>query len=145
MRHRKARLRLGRPAGHREAMLAAIVCGLIRDNRITTTLSKARAARRLAEKMVTLAKRDVPADSDPRHVRQALRRQALSHLRQRDKVLRLFSEVAPRCHARQGGYTRIIKLGRRPSDSSEMVLLEWVDAAPVKTPEPDAKATPTKS
>ena len=123
MRHRKRTVKLGRRSAHRKELLANLVCALIDNKRIKTTLPKARAARGLAEKMVTLGKKGTLAH----------RRQAISKLKQTDSVKELFDNVAPAFADRAGGYTRIIKLGRRISDSSEMVLLEWVDsiAAPV--------------
>jgi len=123
MRHRKRTVKLGRRSAHRTELLANLVCALIDNKRIKTTLPKARAARGLAEKMITLGKKGTLAH----------RRQAISILKQKDSVKELFDNVAPACADRSGGYTRIIKLGRRISDSSEMVLLEWVDsvAAPV--------------
>jgi large subunit ribosomal protein L17 len=94
-----------------------MVCSLIQEKRITTTLPKARAIRPLAEKMVTLGKRgDLHA-----------RRQAISKLKSKDSVHELFAKIAPACSERAGGYTRILKLGTRPSDASEMAILEWVD------------------
>ncbi len=117
MRHRKKTIKLGRDSSHREAMLANMVCSLINEKRITTTLPKARAARSLAEKMVTLGKRgDLHS-----------RRQAISHLRNKDSVYELFSAIAPAMSERQGGYTRIVKKGKRLSDAAEMAILEWVD------------------
>jgi large subunit ribosomal protein L17 len=123
MRHRKRTVKLGRTSAHRNELLANLVCALIDNKRIRTTLPKARAARGLAEKMVTLGKKNTLAT----------RRQAISTLKQVDSVKELFDNVAPVFASRAGGYTRIIKLGRRISDSSEMVLLEWVDGveAPV--------------
>ena len=124
MRHRKKTIKLGRDSAHRKAMLGNMVCSLINEKRITTTLPKARAARSLAEKMVTLGKRgDLHA-----------RRQAISRLRSQDSVYELFSTIAPAMSERQGGYTRIIKKGKRSSDASEMAILEWVDVmvAPAK-------------
>jgi len=123
MRHRKKTVKLGRTTSHREAMLANLVCSLIQEKRITTTLPKAKATRSLAEKMVTLGKRgDLHA-----------RRQAISKLRSQDAVHELFSSIAPAFAERQGGYTRIMKLGARSSDASEMAILEWVDVtAPVE-------------
>ena len=119
MRHRKKTVKLGRKTSHREAMMANMVCSLIQEKRITTTLPKAKAIRPLAEKMVTLGKRgDLHA-----------RRQAISKLRSKDSVQQLFSEIAPAFTERQGGYTRIVKLGTRPSDASEMAIIEWVDVA----------------
>ncbi|MFV0416726.1 MAG: 50S ribosomal protein L17 [Chthoniobacterales bacterium] len=117
MRHRNKTVKLGRTASHRNALLANQVCSLIQHHRIKTTLAKAKAVRPLAEKMVTLGKRgDLHA-----------RRTATSYLKQNDAVKKLFSEVAPAAADREGGYTRIIKLGPRPSDSAPMALIEWVD------------------
>ncbi len=123
MRHRKKTVKLGRTSAHRNELLANLVCALIDNKRIKTTLPKAKAARSLAEKMVTLGKKGTLA----------ARRQAISTLKNEKSVKELFDAVAPVFASRNGGYTRIIKLGRRISDSSEMVLLEWVDAieAPV--------------
>ena len=120
MRHRKKTIKLGRTSEHRDALLASLVCNLISAKRIVTTISKAKAARSLAEKMVTLGKRgDLTA-----------RRRAISTLRRDEPVATLFSSVAPAMKDRQGGYTRIMRLGRRPSDSSEMAILEWVNYVP---------------
>jgi large subunit ribosomal protein L17 len=118
MRHRKRTVKLGRTSAHRNELLANLVCALIDNKRIKTTAPKAKAARGLAEKMVTLGKKGTIA----------ARRQAVSTLKNEKSVKELFDAVAPSCSGRNGGYTRIIKLGRRISDSSEMVLLEWVDA-----------------
>jgi large subunit ribosomal protein L17 len=117
MRHRKSGNKLGRSGAHRRAMLAALVCGLIKEKRIKTTLPKARVTRSLAEKMVTLGRQGTL------HAR----RQAIATLRQPDRVGILFDEIAPGFEGRNGGYTRIVKLGRRSSDGSEMAILEWVD------------------
>jgi large subunit ribosomal protein L17 len=104
-------------ASHRKAMLGNLVCSLIEHGRIRTTVSKAKEAQPLAEKMVTLGKRgDLSA-----------RRQALARLRSKDAVHTLFTDVASRFEDRQGGYTRIMKLGPRPGDAAEMVYLEFVE------------------
>ncbi|MFH0907747.1 MAG: 50S ribosomal protein L17 [bacterium] len=127
MRHRKKTIKLGRTSEHRDALLASLVCNLIAAKRIVTTIAKAKAARSLAEKMVTLGKRgDLTA-----------RRRAISTLRHDGPVSTLFSTVAPAMKDRQGGYTRIMRLGRRPSDSSEMAILEWVNYVS-KPPKPKA-------
>jgi large subunit ribosomal protein L17 len=100
-------------------MLGNQVISLINHKRITTTLPKAKATRRLAEQMVTLGKRgDLHA-----------RRLAVARLRNKDAVTELFKVVAPAFQERKGGYTRIVKLGKR-ADSSEMAILEWVDYTP---------------
>ena len=121
MRHQKKTVKLGRTAEHRKALLANQVCSLIEHQRIKTTLAKAKAVRPLAEKMVTLGK------NGSLHAR----RTALSVLRQKDAVKKLFEDIAPRSAERKGGYTRIIKLGQRKSDAAEIAFLEWVDAAEV--------------
>jgi large subunit ribosomal protein L17 len=121
MRHQKKTVKLGRTAEHRKALLANQVCSLIEHSRIKTTLAKAKAVRPFAEKMLTLGKRGTLHD----------RRNAISYLHQPGLVKKLFEEIAPRSANRAGGYTRIIKLGPRLSDSAPMAYIEWVDTAPV--------------
>ena len=121
MRHQKKTVRLGRKAEHRKALLANQVCSLIEHRRIKTTLAKAKAVRPIAEKMVTLGK------DGSIHAR----RTAFATLRQKDAVKKLFDEIAPASTDRNGGYTRIIRLGQRHSDSASMALIEWVDATVV--------------
>ena len=140
MRHQKKRIKLGRTAEHRKALLANQVCSLIEHERIKTTLAKAKAVRPLAERMVTLGK------NGSLHAR----RTALAVLRQKDAVKKLFNSIAPRSANRLGGYTRIIKLGPRRSDSAHIAFIEWVDAAPVteekeKEPKKKGKEKPSKS
>src|SRR5437899_9758556 len=118
MRHQKKTIKLGRTPEHRKALLAYQICSLIEHQRIKTTLAKAKAVRPLAEKMVTLGKRgSIHA-----------RRTALATLRQKNAVKKLFDDIAPRSTDRNGGYTRIVKLGQRKSDSAAMAFIEWVDA-----------------
>ena len=117
MRHRKTRHKLSRDSSHRRALLRNLSREVIEHERIETSQAKAKAVKPEVEKLITLAKRgDLHA-----------RRQALSALGQ-DKfvVHKLFEEVAPRYSERSGGYTRIVKLGPRRSDSTEMVYLELV-------------------
>ena len=119
MRHRKKTAKLQRNANQRKALLSGLACSLIRERRIRTTLAKAKALRPVAEKLVTLGKRgDLHA-----------RRQAVAFLRHKEIVSKLFSDVAPACSDRQGGYCRIVKLGPRFSDSAPMAYIEWVDLA----------------
>src|SRR6187401_1206675 len=118
MRHQKKTIKLGRTADHRRALLANQVCALIEHQRIKTTLAKAKAVRPLAERMVTLGK------NGSIHAR----RTALAVLRQKNAVKKLFEDIAPRSAERNGGYTRIIKLGVRKSDAAKVAFLEWVDA-----------------
>lgn len=115
-------------------MLANLVCSLIKHKRITTSLAKARAARSVAEKMVTLAKSGTIHD----------RRLAAARLHQEDAVKILFNEIAPIQKGRRGGYTRIVKLAlRRRGDAGERVILEWVDV-PVQAPGEPAKTEKTE-
>jgi large subunit ribosomal protein L17 len=117
MRHKKQRNKLSRDAAHRKALFQNLSKELIEHERIRTTQAKAKAVKPEVEKLITLAKRgDLHA-----------RRQAMSELGQdRFLVHKLFEEVAPRYAERPGGYTRIVKLGPRRSDSTEMVFLELV-------------------
>ena len=108
--------KLGRPTAHRKAMLRNQVTDLLREGRITTTDTRAKEARRQAEKMITLAKRgDLHA-----------RRQALAYIYDEDVVTDLFDNIAPKYAERNGGYTRILKLGKRQGDAAEMAFLELV-------------------
>jgi large subunit ribosomal protein L17 len=134
MRHKKKTLKLGRTAEHRKALLANQVCSLIEHQRIKTTLAKAKAVRPLAEKIVTLGK------NGSLHAR----RNALSILRQKDAVKKLFDDIAPRSTERNGGYTRIVKLGQRRSDSASMAFIEWVDAAKVVEEKPAEEKKPKR-
>jgi large subunit ribosomal protein L17 len=100
-------------------MLANLVCSLIIHKRVTTSLAKAKAARSVAEKMVTLGKHGTLHD----------RRLASARLHQEDAVKILFTEIAPAQKERRGGYTRIVKLGQRQGDAGQLAILEWVDIA----------------
>ena len=117
MRHRKTRHKLSRTSAHRKALVANLSKEVIDHERVTTSESKAKAVKPEIEQLITLAKRGD----------QHARRQAMSRLGQ-DKFMtyKLFAEIAPRYADRPGGYTRILKLGPRKSDSTEMVLLELV-------------------
>jgi large subunit ribosomal protein L17 len=126
MRHQKKTIKLGRTAEHRRALLANQVCALIQHQRITTTLAKAKAVRPLAERMVTLGKNGSVHS----------RRMALAVLRQKSAVKKLFDDIAQRSAERNGGYTRIVKLGARKSDSARMAFIEWVDAEQVAEEKP---------
>ena len=108
--------KLGKPTAHRKLMLRNLVTDLLREGRISTTDCRAKEARKIAEKMITLGKRgDLHA-----------RRQAMSVIFDEDVVKKLFDEIAPKYAERNGGYTRILKLGPRQGDSAEMVFLELV-------------------
>ena len=112
----KGHRKLGRPTAHRKAMLRNQVTDLLREGRITTTITRAKETRRMAEKMITLGKRgDLHA-----------RRQVLAYVFDETVVTKLFEEIAPKYEDRNGGYTRILKLGQRKGDTAEMVFLELV-------------------
>src|SRR6266536_776388 len=130
MRHLKRTAKLGRTGEHRNAMLANLVCSLIEHKRVTTTLAKAKAARSVAEKMVTLGKSGTIHD----------RRLAAARLHQEDAVRILFNEIAPSQKDRSGGYTRIVKMLPRQGDAADVAILEWVDlgTAPEAAPAPEA-------
>ena len=118
MRHRRKTLKLQRKDGHRRSLLANQACALIQHGRIRTTVAKAKALRPIVEKLVTLTKKEAGVHA---------RRIAFRFLAQKDAVKRLFDVVAPAVGDRPGGYTRITKLGARPSDSAPMAYIEWVD------------------
>lgn len=124
MRHRVAGRKLGRSGGHRTALRKNLVKALIEHERIRTTKAKAQAVRSQAEKLITLAKRGNAAGGA-----QAVHARRLAAARIDDPVIvqKLFDDVAPRYADRQGGYTRVIKLGPRQGDAAEMVLLELVE------------------
>ena len=145
MRHQKNTRKFGRTSQHRDLMLANLVASLIIHKRIKTTLAKAKAAAPLAEKLVTLGKSGTLHD----------RRLAIAKIGQKDAVATLFKSIAPSFKDRKGGYTRIIKLGPRNSDSAKVALLEWVDfvveeektpaAAPAKAEKAEATDKPAKA
>ncbi len=132
MRHQVQKKQFGRHTAHRISMFRNMVTSLIEHERITTTLPKAKELRRLADKMITLAKRgDLHA-----------RRQAASVVRSKDAVKKLFSELGPRFSGRNGGYTRVLKLAFRHGDGADMALIEYVGFKPApKSPAKTKKAS----
>ncbi|MFA6563507.1 MAG: 50S ribosomal protein L17 [Verrucomicrobiia bacterium] len=129
MRHGKRTIKLGRKSEHRNAMLANLVCSLVLHSRVRTTLEKAKAARRLADRVITFGKKGTLHH----------RRLALAALHQKDVVAKLFKDVAPQFQGRSGGYTRIVKMGQRIGDSAKLALLEWVETAAPAAPAPAAE------
>ena len=120
MRHARSGKKLGRDSAHRKALYSNLAGALITHGRIETTEAKAKAVRPYAEKLITLGKRgDLHA-----------RRQAMAALRSNDVVHKLFADIAPRFSERNGGYTRVVKLGPRQGDAAQMALLELVDFDP---------------
>ena len=136
MRHRKAGRKLNRTASHRKAMFANMAAALIKHEQIVTTLPKAKSLRPVVEKLITLAKRgDLHA-----------RRQAISQMRDKAMVAKLFETLGPRYEERKGGYTRVLKAGFRYGDSAPMAVIELVDRDPEARgqdsgPRPDLEET----
>ena len=125
MRHNRRTKRFGRSFGERHAMLENMVTSLISHQQITTTLQKAKEAKRLADKLIHLGKTDSLA----------ARRQVFAYLQDHDLTSRLFKEVAPRFKARKGGYTRILQLSRRKGYGAQLALLELTEKEIIlKTP-----------
>jgi len=140
MRHLKRTAKLGRTGEHRNAMLANLVCSLIKHKRVTTTLAKAKAARSVAEKLVTLGKKGTV------HAR----RLVAARLHQEDATKILFNEIAPAQKDRNGGYLRIVKMHQRQGDASQLAILEFIDLpnSDGETPaveKPAAEAKPTEA
>jgi large subunit ribosomal protein L17 len=138
MRHRRKTVKLGRSQAHRDALLANLACSLIEHHRIKTTVAKAKALRPFVEKLVTKARRGTIHD----------RRIVSAHLRNNSvrvekAVKKLFVEIAPLNAKRPGGYTRIIKLGPRQSDSAPMAFIEFVEQL-VKVETAAAEPKPAK-
>ena len=122
MQHLKTGRKLGRTTDHREAMLANMVTSLILHDRITTTEARAKELRGWADKMITLGRKNDLAAI----------RQASKTVKDKAALGKLFKELAPKFEGRNGGYTRIIKLGPRKGDAAPMVIMEWVESAESK-------------
>ena len=137
MRHRKSGRKLGRTPAHRKAMFGNMVTSLLRHERIRTTDARAKDLRRVAERLITMAKKAAMVDGDEAAaIRVHYLRQARKWVNDREVLVRLFDDYAQRYAARPGGYTRVMKLGRRPGDNAPMSLIELVDRAdaPVEAP-----------
>ena len=111
--------KLGRPTEHRNAMLRGLVTYLLENGTVETTLARAKEVRSMAEKMITLGKKNTLAS----------RRAALAYITKEDVVTKVFNEIAPKYEARNGGYTQIFKMGPRRGDAAEMALIRLVDEA----------------
>lgn len=125
MRHRIAGRHLGRNTAQRKALFSNLVRELYLHERITTTEAKARAIRADAEKLITKAKHGLKDDGNRVHAQ----RQVVSYVHDKTVAKKVFDELAPRFVDRNGGYTRMIKLGKRRGDNADMVILELVDGA----------------
>ena len=136
MRHRLHTFKIGRSGAHRRAMLANMVSSLIEHGEITTTVVRAKEARRVADKVITFGKKGTLHH----------RRLAVAKLRNKTAVKKLFDEIAPKYMNRQGGYTRIIHLSQRVGDAAEMCLLQLVEeSAPAAQQQPAAAPAAEKA
>ena len=128
--------KLGRTTAHRKAMLRGMVTLLLKNGQIETTLTRAKEVRSMAEKMITLGKKNTLAS----------RRAALAYITEEDVVSKLFNEIAPTYENRNGGYTQIFKLGARRGDAAEMAIVRLIkDAAPVVEEAKPAKKSAKKA
>ena len=127
--------KLGRPTAHRTAMLRGMVTLLLENGQIETTLTRAKEVRSMAEKMITLGKKNTLAS----------RRAALAYITKEDVVSKLFGEIAPKYENRQGGYTQIFKLGARRGDAAEMAIVKLIEEAPVAEEKPAEEAPKKKA
>jgi len=134
MKHRVVGRRLDRTTEHRTAMFRNLVTSLFRHERITTTTPKAKEIKRFADKFITLAKKGT----------QHARRQANRDVRDVEVLNKLFENLGPRFKSRPGGYTRIVRVGRRAGDAAEMAMIELVDRAPPAEAEGAEKGTAGK-
>ena len=125
--------KLGRTTAHRKAMLRGMVTLLLENGQIETTLTRAKEVRSMAEKMITLGKKNTLAS----------RRAALAYITKEDVVSKLFNEIAPKYENRQGGYTQIFKMGPRRGDAAEMAIVKLIAEAPVAEEKP-VEAAPKK-
>ncbi len=138
MRHNKAINHLGRKSSHRKAMLANMACSLIQHKRIVTTVAKAKALKMYVEPLITKSKEDTTHS----------RRVVFSYLKDKNAVTELFRVISPKIADRPGGYLRVLHVGFRPGDASEMALVEFVDfneAALAGTQKKEAKKTTRRS
>lgn len=138
MRHRKSGRKLKRTASHRKALLASLSTALLRHKKIRTTVAKAKEARMFVEKLITRAKNAAAMNDKAKDVH--ARRMVARYIKDKDVVRELFGEIAQKVANRAGGYTRIVKLGRRLGDGAEVALLELVDYQGVQKPEKSPKA-----
>ena len=127
MRHGNKGRKLGRTASHRKATLSSLSVAVIRHKKIRTTTAKAKEARMVVEKLISRAKRAVAKEGEGKPKDIHARREVFAFLRDREAVTTLFNDIAPKVAARAGGYTRVVKLGRRQGDGGEVAIVELVD------------------
>jgi len=153
MRHLKRTAKLGRTSEHRNAMLVNLVSSLIKHKRVTTTLAKAKAARSVADKMVTLGKKGTIHARRLAAARLRSQGKSLEQSKEERKKWRqnedvvhiLFDQIAPVFKSRNGGYTRIVKLGERRGDVAKMAILEWVELPGAENAAPESTGVQAES
>lgn len=133
MRHQNSVRQLGRTHTHRKAMFRNMVTALFRHERIVTTKAKGKELKRISERLITRAKRNADLPTDDTAARLHNKREVMKIIKDREVVKKLFDEIAPRFKDRKGGYTRLILLGKRKGDASEMSIVELVEKGAVKT------------
>ncbi len=127
MRHKNSVRQLGRTHSHRKAMFANMVTSLFEKERIVTTKQKGRELKKISEKMITRAKGNIDLPEDAVDKKLHNKRVVMKTIKDRDVVKKLFDDIAPRFKGRNGGYTRLYLLGRRPGDAAEMAIVELVE------------------
>ena len=142
MRHRKSGRKLKRTNSHRKATLIALSTALLRHKRIRTTVAKAKETRVFVEPLISRAKNAVAVEGEKKDVH--ARRMIARYIKDRDVIKELFGEIAQKVSSRTGGYTRIVKLGRRFGDNAEVAILELVDFQTGEAPAKDSKSKKNK-
>ncbi len=142
MRNRNSVKQLGKTHSHRNAMFANMVTSLFEHERIVTTKQKGKELKRISEKMISRAKKNLDLSTEDESKKLHNKREIMKVIKNRDIVAKLFDDIAGRFKDRPGGYTRMYLLGRRPGDAAEMAIVELVErktkAAPVKADESDS-------
>jgi len=127
MRHRNSVKQLGRTHAHRKAMFGNMVTSLFRHERIVTTKEKGKELKRISERLITRAKRNMDIPEKEENKKLHNKREVMKVIKDRDIIKKLFEDIAPRYKDRKGGYTRIYLLGKRPGDAAEMSIIELVE------------------
>jgi len=146
MRHRNSVKQLGRTHAHRKAMFSNMVTSFFKHERIVTTKEKGKELKRISERLITRAKKNIDLSDKEENKKLHNKREAMKVVKDRDILKKLFEDIAPRFKDRKGGYTRIYLLGKRPGDAAEMSIVELVEKKVVvkKTPEKDKETKEAK-
>ncbi|HDP79821.1 MAG TPA: 50S ribosomal protein L17 [Spirochaetes bacterium] len=130
MRHKNGVKQLGRTHSHRKAMFSNMVTSLFKEERIITTKQKGKELKKISEKLITRAKGNLALPEDAQDKRLHNKREVLKMVKNRDVMKKLFEDIALRFRERNGGYTRLYLIGRRPGDAAEMAIVELVERKP---------------